>query len=102
MRDAGLELLCISQFTLYCQLKGNKPDYRRAMGGEEAQQLYQQLVDRLRSEYSQDKVKGERGLPLLILICGTFICSVRLERLVRKWSETRSLRSPRAQNVSRL
>ena len=59
VRDAGLELLCVSQFTLYCQLKGNKPDYRHAMGGEQARQLYQQLVDRLRTDYSEQKVKGE-------------------------------------------
>ncbi|ROT74283.1 D-tyrosyl-tRNA(Tyr) deacylase 1 [Penaeus vannamei] len=32
VKDAGLEILCVSQFTLYCELKGNKPDYRHAMG----------------------------------------------------------------------
>jgi D-tyrosyl-tRNA(Tyr) deacylase len=31
-----LEVLCISQFTLYPTLKGNKPDFHLAMGGDEA------------------------------------------------------------------
>jgi len=57
VRDSGLEILCVSQFTLYCQLKGNKPDYRHAMAGEPARELYQSLVDRLRAEYRPEKVK---------------------------------------------
>ena len=40
----GLEILCVSQFTLYCQMKGNKPDYRFAMGGEAAQNFYTGLA----------------------------------------------------------
>ncbi|XP_037088061.1 D-aminoacyl-tRNA deacylase-like [Pollicipes pollicipes] len=57
VRDSGLEVLCVSQFTLYGKLQGNKPDFRRAMGGVEARQLYQRFVDRLRDEYSSEKVK---------------------------------------------
>jgi D-Tyr-tRNAtyr deacylase len=29
--DLGLEVLCVSQFTLLGRLKGNKPDFSRAM-----------------------------------------------------------------------
>lgn len=59
VKDSGLELLCVSQFTLYSVLKGNKPDFHQAMGGEEARQLYQSFVDRLRTEYNPAKVKGK-------------------------------------------
>ncbi len=39
--DLGLEILCVSQFTLYHTMKGNKPDFRQAMGGTESSLLYQ-------------------------------------------------------------
>ncbi len=38
--DLGLEVLCVSQFTLYHVWKGNKPDFHLAMGGEESKKLY--------------------------------------------------------------
>ena len=39
--DLGLEILCVSQFTLYHTMKGNKPDFRLAMAGNESRLLYQ-------------------------------------------------------------
>ncbi len=39
--DLGLEILCVSQFTLYHTMKGNKPDFRQAMSGAESRLLYQ-------------------------------------------------------------
>ena len=33
--DLGYEVLCVSQFTLLGRLKGNKPDYSRAMPPQE-------------------------------------------------------------------
>lgn len=58
VKDENLEILCISQFTLYHRLKGNKPDFHMAMQGEQAQTLYQSFLKRLASEYDQVKVKG--------------------------------------------
>ncbi|KAK4318840.1 hypothetical protein Pmani_010162 [Petrolisthes manimaculis] len=60
VKDAGLEILNVSQFTLYCELKGNKPDYRHAMGGEAAQQFYQTFLTQLRNQYNGDKIKDGR------------------------------------------
>lgn len=51
----------VFQFTLYCELKGNKPDYRHAMGGEAAQQLYQTFLTQLSNQYNSDMVKGTVG-----------------------------------------
>ncbi|KAG7261662.1 hypothetical protein CRUP_023975 [Coryphaenoides rupestris] len=38
--DREFEVLCISQFTLQCILKGNKPDFHAAMPAELAQPFY--------------------------------------------------------------
>ena len=39
--DVGGEILSISQFTLYADVKkGNRPSYNKALGGEEAVRLY--------------------------------------------------------------
>jgi len=57
-RDLKLEVLCVSQFTLCHTLKGNKPDFRHAMGTEESKIIFQKLVERLRSEYDPSFIKG--------------------------------------------
>ncbi|XP_018017646.1 D-aminoacyl-tRNA deacylase [Hyalella azteca] len=57
VQEAGLELLCVSQFTLCCELKGNKPDYRKAMAGETASAFYTQFLEMLRREYEAEKIK---------------------------------------------
>ncbi|XP_058450152.1 D-aminoacyl-tRNA deacylase [Malaya genurostris] len=55
--DQQLEILCISQFTLYNRMKGNKPDFSRAMQGAEAQCLYSTLLQKLAAQYEQTKIK---------------------------------------------
>ncbi|OUY06784.1 D-aminoacyl-tRNA deacylase [Acinetobacter populi] len=45
-------ILLVSQFTLYANTqKGLRPDFGPAMAPVQAQQLYQQLVDYLKSQY---------------------------------------------------
>lgn len=58
VKDAGLEVVCVSQFTLYCELKGNKPDYRHAMGGEAAERFYVEFLSQLRKQYKCDKIQN--------------------------------------------
>lgn len=60
VKDQQFEILCVSQFTLYNRLKGNKPDFHLAMQGAEASNLYNLLLEKLGSGYSADKIKGER------------------------------------------
>lgn len=57
VRDADLEVLCVSQFTLYHTMKGNKPDFRQAMGGDASRELYGRFVDTMRRLYKAEKVK---------------------------------------------
>lgn len=69
VKDAGLEVLSVSQFTLYCELKGNKPDYRHAMGGEAAEKFYEDFMTHLSKQYSSDKIKdGKFGAMMQVNI----------------------------------
>lgn len=58
VKDQQYEILCVSQFTLYNRLKGNKPDFHLAMQGAEAANLYNSLLDQLKQQHSPDKIKG--------------------------------------------
>ena len=58
VRDAGLEVLCLSQFTLCCVLKGNKPDFHQAMPGENSRTMFEDCVAMFRQQYTQEAVKS--------------------------------------------
>ncbi|XP_071490595.1 uncharacterized protein [Diadema antillarum] len=60
VKDKQLEILCVSQFTLYSVLKGNKPDFHQAMPGEQSQAFYNEFLALLRKDYDADKVKDGR------------------------------------------
>lgn len=60
VKDLNNEILCVSQFTLYNRLKGNKPDFHLAMQGSEAENLYKSLLQQLGEQYSTEKIKGEK------------------------------------------
>jgi D-aminoacyl-tRNA deacylase len=49
--DNGYEILLVSQFTLYHQLKGTKPDFHNAMQGEDAHPLFNDFLAYLRKTY---------------------------------------------------
>lgn len=40
-------------------MKGNKPDFHLAMQGAEASNLYNLLLQKLGTDYSADKIKGD-------------------------------------------
>ena len=51
LKDIGGELLLISQFTLYANCKrGNRPDFLGAAKPEQANELYEYIIDRCRKE----------------------------------------------------
>lgn len=58
--DMDYEVLCVSQFTLHCILKGNKPDFHMAMPAELAQPFYNSILESMRSTYKPELIKGER------------------------------------------
>ena len=60
VKDLGLEVLCVSQFTLYGTMKGNKPDYRFAMSGDPAKDYYYQFLSQLRQDHHEEMIKDGR------------------------------------------
>ena len=57
VKSLGLDILLVSQFTLYHILKGNKPDFHEAMGGEQAKALFDKIVKRMREKYDEKKIQ---------------------------------------------
>lgn len=58
VKQRDLEVLCVSQFTLYGTLsKKNQPDYKLAMKSEPAREMYSQFLEMLKKNYQEDKIK---------------------------------------------
>lgn len=58
VKQRGLEVLCVSQFTLYGTLsKKHQPDYKLSMKNEPAQKMYNDFLDMLKFNYEADKIK---------------------------------------------
>ncbi|KAA0200565.1 D-aminoacyl-tRNA deacylase [Fasciolopsis buskii] len=57
VKDLEMEVLCISQFTLYAESKANRLDFHRAMEHELAQQLYSDVIQQMRESYLSERVK---------------------------------------------
>ena len=58
VKQRELEILLVSQFTLYGKLsKKNQPDYKHAMKNEPARKMYREFLDLVRESYVSDKVK---------------------------------------------
>jgi D-aminoacyl-tRNA deacylase len=68
VKEAGLEILCISQFTLYAKShKGSKPDFHGSMAGPDSLPMYEDLLSRLGVLYLPEKIqKGFFGEGMLI------------------------------------
>ncbi|XP_055330731.1 D-aminoacyl-tRNA deacylase-like [Paramacrobiotus metropolitanus] len=66
--DLGLEILCISQFTLYGRTnKGPKPDFHLSMLGPESQPFYERFLQRMGEMYDAGKIqKGFFGERMII------------------------------------
>ena len=56
----GYEVLCVSQFTLYGRLSGNRPDFSRAMPPLEAREFYASFLERLQAGYAPERVADGR------------------------------------------
>ncbi|KAJ2505271.1 D-tyrosyl-tRNA(Tyr) deacylase [Coemansia sp. RSA 2052] len=63
VQNMGLQVLCVSQFTLYAKsTKGSKPDFHEAMKSDESRQFFDAFVQRLGQLYNPAKVEtGEFG-----------------------------------------
>jgi len=67
VREAGGEILAISQFTLFASTKkGNRPSYVGAARPEIAVPLYEQLIGRVTSELGRDIKTGVFGADMKV------------------------------------
>jgi len=57
VKQKNLDLLCVSQFTLYGKLsKKNQPDYKMAMKAEPAETMYAAFLKMLKDNYDEEKI----------------------------------------------
>jgi len=84
-KDLGLEVLCVSQFTLYHVMKGNKPDFHLAMGGEQSKLFYQQFLVEMKKAYNEEKVKdGLFGANMQVELVNDGPVTLELESVSKK------------------
>ncbi|KAL7671674.1 hypothetical protein ACOME3_006573 [Neoechinorhynchus agilis] len=57
VREAGLEILSVSQFTLYAIMKCNKPDFHQSMQSDKAKRLYDLWLEKLKELYDPNRIK---------------------------------------------
>ncbi|KAJ7396608.1 D-tyrosyl-tRNA(Tyr) deacylase 1 [Pitangus sulphuratus] len=78
--DKQYEVLCVSQFTLQCILKGNKPDYHMAMPTEQAECFYNNFLEQLRKAYKPELIKdGKFGAYMQVHIQNDGPVTIALE-----------------------
>eukprot|EP00092_Neocalanus_flemingeri_P042101 GFUD01045890.1.p1 GENE.GFUD01045890.1~~GFUD01045890.1.p1 ORF type:complete len:154 (+),score=62.98 GFUD01045890.1:59-520(+) len=84
-KDLGLEVLCVSQFTLYHVMKGNKPDFHLAMGGDQSKQFYLNFLEEIKKAYKEDKIKdGVFGANMQVELVNDGPVTLELEAVNQK------------------
>lgn len=77
--DYGGSILSISQFTLYADTKkGNRPSYIMALGGEQANELYQSFNEELKKYVEVET--GEFGADMIVSITNIGPTTILMER----------------------
>nr|XP_051704035.1 D-aminoacyl-tRNA deacylase 1-like [Oryctolagus cuniculus] len=79
--DKQHEVLCVSQFTLQCVLKGSKPDFHlKAMPSEQAEGFYNSFLEQLRKAYWPELIKdGKFGAYMQVHIQNDGPVTIELE-----------------------
>mmetsp|Transcript_46450 Transcript_46450/g.92213 ORF Transcript_46450/g.92213 Transcript_46450/m.92213 type:complete len:197 (-) Transcript_46450:68-658(-) len=77
--DREFQLLVVSQFTLFATFKKPKPNFNRAMGGDEAKALYEIFVEECRSHIGGERVAtGVFGAMMQVDLCNDGPVTVEL------------------------
>ncbi|XP_064603606.1 D-aminoacyl-tRNA deacylase 1-like [Liolophura sinensis] len=87
--DKQLEILCVSQFTLMCTLKGNKPDYHESMAADQSKVFYEEFLSQLGKAYAPEKIKdGKFGAYMQVHIQNDGPVTIPLESPVTTQKES--------------
>ena len=62
-------VLLVSQFTLFATLKGNKPDYHRAMGPQQARLFWERFVACVQAMHTGSVQQGRFGAKMDVKLC---------------------------------
>jgi D-aminoacyl-tRNA deacylase len=62
-------VLLVSQFTLFATLKGNKPDFHRAMGPQQARLFWERFVARVQAMHTGSVQQGRFGAKMDVQLC---------------------------------
>ncbi|KAI9492873.1 D-tyrosyl-tRNA deacylase [Zychaea mexicana] len=81
VKELGLEVLCVSQFTLQGQtIKGNKPDFHRAMKTDQAKAMYEKFLTKMGQAYDPAKIKdGVFGAMMVVDIANDGPVTLQLD-----------------------
>ena len=75
----GLEVLLVSQFTLYCQLKGHKPDFHNAMPPEPANEFWSKFVTAMSAAHPGKVQQGQFGAKMDVELVNDGPVTIELE-----------------------
>lgn len=79
--DIGVDLLVVSQFTLYGDArKGNRPSYVQAAGPEKAEKLYNQMISYLKKHADLKVGTGKFGAHMDVSLCNDGPVTIILEK----------------------
>ena len=81
-KDRDFGILLVSQFTLFCRLKGNKPDFKGAAKAAAASELFDSLVTAVRSEHGGSPASvatGEFGAMMAVSVNGDGPVTITLD-----------------------
>lgn len=87
--DKQYEILCVSQFTLYHVMKGNKLDFHRSMPGQLAEPFYNNILTELGKKYKPECIKGTypcadlSNIPIITITTTTNTLYLQMENLAR-------------------
>ncbi|CAO3676608.1 unnamed protein product [Umbelopsis ramanniana] len=81
VQDMDLELLCVSQFTLFAKTtKGSKPDFHSSMKTADANEMYKKFLDKLGAAYKPEKIKdGVFGAMMMVEILNDGPVTIELD-----------------------
>ncbi|XP_076236791.1 D-aminoacyl-tRNA deacylase isoform X1 [Calliopsis andreniformis] len=84
VKDKEYEILCVSQFTLYHNLKGNKLDFHRAMPAQSSELFYNTFLAELGKNYKPELIKdGKFGAMMEVNIQNSGPVTIEIESPIK-------------------